>query len=380
MKKIIPCTWMRGGTSKGGCFLESDLSKDLTEQDKELTNIYGGNDPSGREINGLGGGTSTTSKAVIISKRTEGVNAINYTFAQVDTKSTLIDRKGNCGNMSTVVGPFAIEKKLVDSIKEPITLVNIYNTNTNKKIVAHVPVKDGKVVYEGDYSISGVPGTASKIQLDFLDPGGAVTGKLLPTGNVVDILDVVGLGQFRVSMVDASNPLVFVKAEDLGIIGVELPEDIDDNKELLDKMLAIRETAAVYMGIAKNLEEAKQIPAIPKFCFVSKPETYTTVNNSKIDKKDYHLSARMLSMGKLHPTYAITGGICTAIAAKIPGTIVNEIVKDESVKEEIIIGHCNGTLSVDSEIQMDKEDIKAIRGTVFRTAKVLIRGEVEVDL
>lgn len=377
MKKTVSCFWMRGGTSKGGCFLESHLSSNLKNQDAQLTYIYGGNDPAGKEIDGLGGGTSVTSKAVIVSKRNDKENSVNYTFAQVDTKSTIIDRSGNCGNMSTVVGPFAIEMGIIDKVTEPITKVHIYNTNTKKNIIAHIPVKDGKVVYEGDYSISGVQGTASKIQLDFLDPAGAVTGKLLPTGNVVDILDIDGYGKFKVSIIDASNPLVFIKAKDLGITGYELPEEIDSNTELLKKMLAIREAASVKSGISKSIEEAKSIPAVPKFCFIAEPKTYKIIGGGELNKSDYTLAARMLSMGKLHPTYAITGGICTAIAAKIEGTVVNEIVGQLKPNQDIVIGHCSGTLAVDAEVKTDGESIEAIRGTVFRTTRVLIRGEVE---
>jgi len=259
MEKYIKCTWMRGGTSKGACFLESELSTDISTQNSLLSKIYGSNDPSGRQIDGMGGGTSTTSKAVIVSKRAGERNGVNYTFAQVDVASDLVDRKGNCGNMSSTVGPFAIDNGLVEDITEPTTQVQIFNTNTQKTIVAHVPVKNGKVVYSGDYAISGVPGTAARIQLDFLSPGGAVTKKLLPTGRVVDTIELADGQKIDISIVDAANPLVFVRAQDLGLTGSEMPKDIDSKPELLEKMLAIREAASVMAQIATNLQEAKTI-------------------------------------------------------------------------------------------------------------------------
>lgn len=378
MTRYISCFWMRGGTSKGGCFLESELGQDVATQNRNLSRIYGSNDPSGRQIDGMGGATSTTSKAVIVSKRPDEKNSVNYTFAQVEINSDLVDRKGNCGNMSSTVGPFAIEMGLVDDVTEPVTQVRVFNTNTQKTIVSHVQVKDGKVVYDGDYAISGVPGTAAKIKLEFLEPGGAVTKKLLPTGNAVDTLQVDGYGEFEISIVDAANPLVFVRANDLGLTGSELPKEIDSNPELLKKMLAIREAASVLSGIAKDLDEAKTIPAVPKFCFVASPADYLNTTGETISKSSIDVQARMLSMGKLHPVLAITGGICIGVAAKIPGTLVNEAVGSAASQEEIRIGHCSGTLAVGANVEVTEDSIKAISGTVFRTARVLMKGDVNI--
>lgn len=375
----IPCIWMRGGTSKGGCFLLSDLASDVTAQNLQLTKIYGGNDPSGREIDGMGAGTSTTSKAVIVAKRLGEHNAVDYTFAQVDTTTELVDRKGNCGNMSSTVGPFAIEIGLIDNVTEPITQVRIFNTNTQKTIVSHVPVQNGKVLYQGDYAISGVPGTAAKIQLDFLEPAGSVTKKLLPTGNVIDVVDIPEYGRFEISIVDAANPLVFVRASDLGLKGNELPAQIDGNPELLKKMLAIREVASVLAGIAKDVEQAKGIPAVPKFCFIAPPSDYKTVEGVSIKQGEIDLLGRMLSMGKLHPTYAITGGVCTGVAAKIPGTLVNQVIGNAASHDEIRIGHCGGTLAVGAQTRITADGVQAVCGTVYRTARVLMRGEVYLE-
>lgn len=369
---------MRGGTSKGACFLESELTEDISTQNKLLSKIYGSNDPSGRQIDGMGGGTSTTSKAVIVSKRAGEHNSVNYTFAQVDISSDLVDRKGNCGNMSSTVGPFAIDNGLIEDITEPTTQVEIFNTNTQKTIVAHVPVKNGQVVYTGDYAISGVPGTAARIQLDFLHPGGAVTKKLLPTGQVVDTIELPDGQKINISIVDAANPLVFVRAQDLGLTGSEMPKDIDSKPELLEKMLAIREIASVMAGIAANLNEAKTIPAVPKFCFIAPPATYISLEGETIKANHIDIQARMLSMGKLHPALAITGGVCIGVAAKIPGTLVNQIVS-RAASDELRIGHCSGILSVGADVTVNGQAIEAKCGTVFRTARILMRGEVCVD-
>lgn len=379
MKKSVSCIWMRGGTSKGGCFLESELGDSVATQNALLTRIYGSNDLSGRQIDGMGGGTSTTSKAVIVGKRYGEKNGVNYTFAQIDLATDLVDRNSNCGNMSAVVGPFAIEMGLIDDITEPTTVVRVFNTNTQKTILSQVPVKNGKVIYSGDFAISGVPGTAAQIRLDFLEPAGAVTGKLLPTGNVVDILDLPGYGKIEVSIVDAANPLVFVRAEDMGLTGSEMPKEIDTNPELLAKMLAIREAASVVSGIAKTMAEAKTILAVPKFCFIAPAKAYKSVTGESVAKKAIDIQARMLSMGKLHPVLAITGGICIGVAAKIPGTLVNLAVGKAAGQEEIRIGHCSGILSVAAEVKQTATGIEAISGTVFRTARILMRGEANIE-
>ncbi|MBK5071509.1 3-methylitaconate isomerase [Budviciaceae bacterium CWB-B4] len=371
---------MRGGTSKAGCFVEDSLPPEVSEQDKLLCRIYGSSDPSGRQINGMGGGTSTTSKAMIVGKRAGEKNSVNYTFCQVETATNAVDRKGNCGNISSAVGPFAIENGLVDEITEPVTRVKIFNTNTQKTIVSHVPVKAGKVVYNGDFSISGVPGTGARIQLDFLSPGGAVTGKLLPTGQPKDVIDVPGYGPTEITIVDAANPLVFVRAADLGLTGNELPAEIDCNAELLDRMLAIREAAAVLIGLAKDMNDAKHnSQAVPKFCFIAPPMSYTSLSGQVVSADAIDIQARMLSMGKLHPVLAITGGVCIGVAAKIPGTLVYEIAGNCSEKDELNIGHCSGVLSVSAEVENQSGELKVLNGTVYRTARVLMRGDIDFN-
>lgn len=376
----IPCFWMRGGTSKAGCFLESSLPESISEQDELLCKIYGSNDPTGRQIDGMGGGTSTTSKAMIVGKRADEKNAVNYTFCQVKTSDKAVDRKGNCGNISSAVGPFAIENGLIEDITEPVTKVKIFNTNTNKTIISHVPVKNGKVIYQGDYAISGVPGTGARIQLDFVSPDGAVTGKLLPTGNPLDIIDVPGYGKFEVSVIDAGNPLVFVRATDLGLTGKELPEQIDSDVELLEKMLAIREAAAVLIGLAKDMADAKHnSQAVPKFCFIAPPADYLDTQGKTVLSENVDILARMLSMGKLHPVLAITGGVCIGVAAKIPGSLVYEIAHNCLDKNELKIGHCSGVLAVSADVDNSDQQIKVLNGTVYRTARILMKGDVDLN-
>ncbi|MDY0404651.1 PrpF domain-containing protein [Virgibacillus sp. 179-BFC.A HS] len=373
----VPCTVMRGGTSKGLFFKKDDLPIDKYLRDKVILKAFGSPDPYERQIDGLGGATSTTSKLAIIEKRNDEMNSVNYTFGQVDIKTSFIDMNGNCGNLSSAVGPFAIDNGMVDQVEEPYTKVNIYNTNTGKNIVAFVPIKDGHTQYEGTFYISGVPNPGSKIQLDFMDPGGAITGNLLPTGKTKEFLQTKSAGEIEVSLVDATNPLVFIRAKDIGLIGTELPNEIDKNTKLLDTLLEIRAAAAIKLNLAKNLEDANRYsPAVPKMCFISEAQDYRSTENNNIRKDEIDIVARMLSMGKLHPTFAISGGICLAVAAKIKGTIVSDQLKH--VSEDLIkIGHCGGIMEVSAEVTKEKI---ALRGTVFRTARCLMTGFTYVSV
>jgi 2-methylaconitate cis-trans-isomerase PrpF len=374
----IPCTIMRGGTSKGVFFLESDLPEDYESRNKIILRSLGSPDPTGRQLDGLGGATSTTSKIAIISKRHGEINTVNYTFGQVDIHSPLIDMKGNCGNISSAVGPFSVDMGLLDNVEEPITKVKIFNTNTNKYILAHVPTKDGKTIYEGEYNIPGVPTNGSPIKMDFMEPGGSVTGLLLPTAKEKEIIETDSFGPYVVSIVDAANPCVFVRASDLGLTGQELPIDVDNNEELLRKILEIRGAAAVKLGFAENIPDAmKYVPAVPKFCFVSSSCDYTTTAGHTIPKNEIGIAARMMSMGKLHPSYAITGGICLAVAAQIKGTLVNELCSEKREGTKVIkIGHCSGVMEVGASVTKVNGKWHADYGQVFRTARRLMSGNV----
>lgn len=379
MQKKIPCVVMRGGTSRALFFKEEDLPKDPEVRERVIMAAFGSPDPNGRQINGLGGATSTTSKVAIISRREGEPNTVNYSFGQVSVTDALIDVKGNCGNISSAVGPFAIDEGLVDRIEEPYTTVRVFNTNTNKYIVERVLVENGKAKVEGDFVIAGIPGNGAKIAMEFSRPGGAVTGKLLPTGNAIDKLETEGFGTFSVSIVDAANPLVFVKAADLGISGVELPINVDSNPELLRKLESIRSAAAVKIGLASTCAEAtKKSPALPKMAFVSPPCDYISVPGFTVKKSEIDLVARIMSMGKLHNAYAITGAICTASAAKVPGSVVWQVIPEElRTSPEVRMGHPTGIVPIEIEMAEGSE-LLVEKGVAFRTARRLMEGMVFV--
>ena len=372
----VPAVYMRGGTSKGAYLMLEDLPVDPVLRDKVILAIYGS--PDARQINGIGGADPLTSKVALIAKSNRENVDIDYTFGYVGIKDAAIDYEGNCGNMSSGVGPFAIEKGLVVA-QEPFTKVRIYNTNTEKVIEARIPVKDGEVVTEGDYAIDGVPGTGARIILNFLNSGGSKTGKLLPTGNVVDEMMLQSGKKIRVSIVDAANPSVFVKAEDVGLTGVEMPKDTETNPEILDIMEDIRTTAAVMMGLATTKE--KTGPAVPKVAFVAASQNYITINGRSVKAEQVDLVARTKALSVMHKAYAVTGGICLATAALIEGTVVNEIVGNQAKKSGIVrLGHPSGTL--DFEINLEKTlsgGWNLLQAGISRTAKPIMDGYVYVS-
>jgi len=376
MQKKIRAVIMRGGTSRGVFFREEDLPEDRELRDKIILRVFGSPDPYGRQIDGLGGATSTTSKTAIIGKSDSPDYDVNYTFGQVGIKKNLIDYRGNCGNLSSAVGPFAIDEGMVE-VKEPVTRVRIFNTNTKKLIVANVPVENGKAKVEGDYYISGIPFPGAKIALEYYDPGGAVTGKLLPTGNVVDKIEIPGLGEIEFSFVDASNPVIFIDAKTLGLKGTELPPEIDSRPEILETLEKIRSHIGALYGFGKSPEEVtKNSPAVPKIAFVTQPTTYISTSGNEISKDEISLTARIISMGKLHAAYALTGAIATAIAASIPGTIVNRASKGPNEKGEIVIGHPAGTMEIVPFVKQTDAGFFAEKAIAFRTARRIMEGYV----
>lgn len=372
----IPAMVLRGGTSKGVYLMTADLPEDPTVRDQVILNIYGS--PDIRQINGLGGGDPLTSKVALIAPSTRPNVDVDYTFGYVGIKDAVIDYDGICGNISAGVGPFAILKGLVPA-KEPITRVRIYNTNTNKVIEAEVPVANGEIVTEGDYSIAGVSGSGAKIVLNFLNSAGSKTGKLLPTGNAVDKITLKNGNTVRVSLVDAANPSVFVKAEDIGLTGKELPKDTETHSVILDLMEDIRTTAAVIMGLTKSKDQAG--PAVPKVAFISAPQDYQTSTGNTIKIADVDLLARTKALTVMHKTYAVTGGICIATAALIEGTVVNEVVSSSAKKSgEVRIGHPSGILEVFVKLNKlpgNKWDL--LQAVVCRTAKPIMEGIVYVS-
>ncbi len=373
----LPVILMRGGTSKGAYILEDDLPKNHDDWGPILLRLMGS--PDKKQIDGLGGSQSVTSKVAIVKRSSRPDADVDYTFAQVSVDKPLVSYKGNCGNISSGVGPFAIERGLIEA-KEGTTSVRIFNTNTEKVIIADVKTRNGSVEYDGDFRIAGVPGTASPIRLKFVDPSGTLGSGLLPTGNAVDILDVPGFGKAEVSIVDAANPLVFVKAKDLGLSGRELPDELNASQEKLDLLERVRGMAAVKLGLIEDYtRSAWDTPGIPKMTFVSEAETYVTADGKEIPKENIDLLSRMMSMQKPHPSYAMTGAMCTAAAAVIPGSVVNQVIGENTDAQYIRIGHPGGILECGVDYQK-KDSVPYIEDTFgFRTANLLMDGIAHIQ-
>jgi 2-methylaconitate cis-trans-isomerase PrpF len=367
---------MRGGTSRAVFFHEGALPTDPAERDRVILEVFGSPDPYRRQLDGLGGATSSTSKVAVIGDgKPYGVD-VTYDFGQVSIDRPLIDRRGNCGNISSAVGPFAVDEGLVEAV-EPVTKVRFLNTNTNKVIVAHVPTRDGRFDPTGDFAIPGVPGTAAKIQLDYLEPGGAVTGKLLPTGNVRDVVKVPALGEVEVSLVDAANPLVFVRWEDLGLSGLEGPSDIDGDADLLARIESVRAAAGVLAGIAGTVEEVtERTPSVPKLAFVGAPRQYRTISGEPVAAGETTIRAAMMSMGRLHSAYALTGAICTTVAAGIRGTVAAEAATSLGPDGVCRIGHPSGVLAMEAHPEQVDGQWYVAKVSAYRTARRLMAGTV----
>lgn len=369
---------MRGGTSKGLFFHANHLPSDPKMRDAMLLAAYGSPDPNRRQIDGVGGAVSTTSKVAIISPSASPDYDVVYNFGQVSIDRPLVDFKGNCGNMSSAVGPFAVDEGLIAATK-PITRVRIHQINTDKLIVAEVPVKDGHFDEAGDYQIAGVPGSGSKIILRFSDPGGSLTGKLFPTGNVKDNLDIPGMGRIELTIIDAANPVVLVQAAVLDLEGTEI-EKIDTDETVKAQLERIRCAVAVEIGIAETIEEATQrSQAVPKIAWVSPPKSYHTPGGKAVNVAEIDLVARMMSMGTLHKSFAVSGAVATAGAARIPGTVVHDLMSPESRKKEIIkLGHPGGIIEVGAVIKETKGNFYYKEAILGRTARRLMEGYVLV--
>lgn len=372
----LPVTIMRGGTSKGVYLLESDLPANKEEWEPLLLRLMGS--PDKKQIDGLGGSQSVTSKVAIIRKSEREDADVDYTFAQVSVDKPLVSYKGNCGNISSGVGPFAIEKGLVKP-EEGMTKVRIFNTNTNKIIVAEVKTEHNEVQYDGDFAIAGVPGKSAPIKLKFVDPAGTLGKGLLPTGKAVDVLDVPDYGPVEVSIVDAANPLVFVKASDLGLSGKELPEELNADQEKLDLLEKVRGLAAVKLGLITDYtRSAWDTPGIPKMTFVAEADDYTASDGREIKKNEVDLLSHMMSMQKAHPSYAMTGAMCTAAAAVVPGSVVQKVLSKEVDLKFIRIGHPSGVL--ECGVDYKEENVcPVIEDTFgFRTANMLMEGTATI--
>ena len=379
MKQIkIPAVFMRGGTSNAVVFHAKDLPADRAKWDAIFLAAIGSPDPYGRQLDGMGGGVSSLSKVCVIGPSTRPDADIDYTFAQVQVKDARVDYGANCGNMSSAMGPFAVDEGIV-KVSGAEALVKVHNTNTKKIIWSRFPLDEGQAAVDGDLAIPGVAGTGAPVKLEFREPGGATTGKLLPTGNVADDLEVPGYGKVRVSMVDAANACVFARASDLGIKGIELPEDIDANPELLKKLDAIRVAASVAMGIAKTPEDARKNKAVPFVGFIAAPQNAKTLTGEAIPESGIDVTGRMMSNGQPHRALPLTCTLCMAVAARLPGSVVHEAARPtDNPEAEIRIGMPSGVLTVAATVRKLEGHWHAEQGAFFRTQRRMFEGQVLV--
>ncbi len=379
MKQLkLPAVFMRGGTSNAIVFHAKDLPRDRAQWDDIFLAAIGSPDPYGRQLDGMGGGVSSLSKVCVVGPSTRPDADIDYTFAQVQVKEAKVDYGANCGNMSSAMGPFAVDEGIF-RVAGPEALVRIHNTNTKKIIQARFQIDDGLSAVDGDLAIPGVSGTGSPVRLEFLEPGGATTGRLLPTGNVTDTLDVPGIGRITVSMVDAANATVFVRASDLGLTGIEMPDALEADAGIMKKLGAIRVAASVAMGIAGTHEEAAKKSAVPFVGFVSPPQSAALLSGETIGPDDTDVTARMLSNGQPHRALPLTVSLCTAVAARIDGTVVQQVARPTADRDAPIrIGMPSGMLTVAASVRRDGDNWRAEQGAFYRTQRRLFEGYVYV--
>ena len=352
-----PAVYMRGGTSRGLVFHARDLPATRAGQDALFLAAMGVPDPSGRHLDGMGGGLSSLNKVCVIGPPSRAGADVDFTFVQLEANSNTIDYGGNCGNMVSVVGPFAVEEGLVPCPPDGEAAVTIHNTNTGKLIRARFPVEGGALASRGELAIDGVAGTAAPIRLEFLEPGGARTGTLLPTGRAVDRIEGI-----EASLVDAANPCVFVRAADLGKTGAELPAELERDAAFLARMEAIRQAAGALMGLPPGA-------GVPKVAMVAAPQDAPTLSG-RLAAADHDLAVRMISVGQPHRAVPITGAVCLAVTARVPGSLPAQLCRDGS--GPIRLGHASGVTQVDAEVV----DGVARHGAVYRTARRLFEGSV----
>ncbi|MGU3383879.1 2-methylaconitate cis-trans isomerase PrpF family protein [Methylobacterium sp. D53M] len=372
----LPAVFMRGGTSKALMLHRRDVPGDLAAWEPAFLSAMDSPDPFGRQLNGMGGGVSSVSKICVVERSARPDADIDYTFVQVVVRDGRIDLSGNCGNMLAAVGPFAVDEGLVDFPDGPVRL-RIFNTNTRKLIVAGFAAAGGRSVYRGDLAIPGVTGTGAPIQLDFLDPGGATTGRLLPTGAVRQWLDVPGLGAIEASLIDAANACVFVRAADLGLAGTELPAALEAVPGLLDRLARIRRAGSVAMGIAPDLEAAARVVHVPFVGLVAPPQDSGSLSGATIRAAETDLTARVISNGVPHQALPLTATLCLAVAARLEGSLVHEAARP--TEAVLRVGMPSGILTADAAVTRGADGWRAERGAFFRTARPLMRGAVFYD-
>jgi probable AcnD-accessory protein PrpF len=384
----IPAAYLRGGTSKGVFYRLQDLPPAAQQsgaaRDALLLRVIGSPDPYGKQIDGMGGATSSTSKAVILSPSQRPGHDVDYLFGQVSIDSAFVDWSGNCGNLSAAVGPFAIANGLLPADRIPdngVCTVRIWQANIGKTIVAHVPVTDGQVQETGDFELDGVTFPAAEVALEFLDPAddgdGDGGGAMFPTGQVVDDLVVPGLGTLRATLINAGIPTIFLNAADIGYTGTELQDAINGNPEALARFEAIRAHGAVKMGLIKDVGEAARRQHTPKVAFVAPPRTYTASSGKAVQAGDVDLLVRALSMGKLHHAMMGTAAVAIGTAAAIPGTLVN-LAAGGGAREAVRFGHPSGTLRVGAQAELHDGQWKVTKALMSRSARVLMEGWVRV--
>ncbi len=383
----IPATYMRGGTSKGVFFRLQDLPEAAQlpgkARDALLLRVIGSPDPYGKQIDGMGAATSSTSKAVILSKSERPGHDVDYLFGQVSIDQPFVDWSGNCGNLSAAVGPFAISNGLVDAARVPrdgVAVVRIWQANIGKTIVAHVPMTDGAVQETGDFELDGVTFAAAEVQLEFMDPAAeeeGAGGAMFPTGNLVDELEVPGVGRLRATMINAGIPTIFVEAEAIGYKGTELQDAINGDAAALARFEAIRAHGAVRMGLIANVGEAAGRQHTPKVAFVARSAGYTASSGKPVAAGDIDLLVRALSMGKLHHAMMGTAAVAIGTAAAIPGTLVN-LAAGGGERSAVRFGHPSGTLRVGAQAARVDGEWRVTKAVMSRSARVLMEGWVRV--
>lgn len=376
MQRPIPAVFMRGGTSKAIMFHARDLPEDRQAWDRIFTAAMGSPDPYGRQLDGMGGGVSSLSKVCVLAPSHRDDADIDYTFAQVQIRESRVDYKSNCGNMSSAVGPFAVDEGLVRAGGDTAT-VRIFNTNTKKIIRATFPLDGERTRYDGDLVIPGVSGSGAPVRLDFVEPGGAATGKLLPSGKVLDRLEVPGFGPIEASLIDAANPAVFVRAADIGLTGTELPDQLEADPNILKLLDDIRVQGSVRMGIATDAQAARSI-AVPFMAFVSPAADAPTLTGDTVRAADIDLGVRVVSSGQPHRALPVTISLCTAVAARITGTVVAEALSPAASSKSLRLGMPSGVLTVDADVVSDGGTWFARAGSFYRTARRLFDGRVWV--
>ncbi|OCF31424.1 hypothetical protein I316_06826 [Kwoniella heveanensis BCC8398] len=387
----IPASFYRGGTSKAVVFNKRDLPDDTTQHDRIFLSAIGSPDPNGRQLNGMGGGLSSVSKVLVVSASERSDADVNYTFAQVAVKSPVVDYGSNCGNMLAAVGPFALENGLVKPrIQDGKAVVRVYNTNTKKVINSTFPVAAEDTTQPdlcGDFAIDGVAGTSARITLDFINPGGSRTGKLLPTGHVVEQLTPLAPNgteyqPVRATLMDCGNPCVFVLASDINLDPTILPPQLERDSESLALLEAIRLAAALRMGLVKTLEDASRIKSVPKVLIMSPRSTHKVLSGDVLNAESADLVTRCISSGDPHRAIPITAALCVVAASQLEGTIAHEVMNhgDRTDPEGTVIAHASGTITVGAEVEKDAQGgWFTPKARVFRTARKLFEGRIFWD-